>query len=167
MISETWPNRSAPANSRRAFRSGVACDLDLARALHRRCPAAVAELRRRRHHAMHRYITFFMLLTLVGCSSPIRSGRPLVGRWSTGCVMSQLGPSMSRFTFRSDQTCDVSFTAWFMRLSDCGTYRVDGDTIILQGRRKTSTMRFTFDGDHLLLREPGETFRLHKIGNAR
>ena len=116
---------------------------------------------------MHHYFTPLMLLALVGCSSPIRSDRPLVGRWSTGCVMSQLGPSMSRFTFHSDETCHVSFTAWFMRLSDSGTYRVDGDTITIQGKRKTSTMRFTFDGDHLILREPADTFRLHKIGNAR
>ena len=40
----TWSNQSAPANSRRAFRSRVAGDLFIARALHRRSPAAVAEL---------------------------------------------------------------------------------------------------------------------------
>ena len=70
-------------------------------------------------------------------------------------------------TARSDETCDMSFTAWFMRLSDSGTYRVDGDTITLQGKRKISTMSFKFHGDHLILTEPGDTFRLHKIGNAR
>jgi hypothetical protein len=37
------PNQSAPANSRRAFRSRVAGNLFIARALHRRSPAAVAE----------------------------------------------------------------------------------------------------------------------------
>ena len=41
---ETWPNQSAAANSRRAFRLRVAGDLTLAPALHRRAPAAVAEL---------------------------------------------------------------------------------------------------------------------------
>ena len=38
------PNRSAAANSRRAFRLRVAGDLTVAPALHRRSPAAVAEL---------------------------------------------------------------------------------------------------------------------------
>jgi hypothetical protein len=74
---------------------------------------------------------------------------------------------MSRFTFNSNETCEVSFTAWFIRLGDSGTYRVDGDTITIQGKRKTSTMRFRFDGDQLILREPGDAFRLHKIGDAR
>jgi len=81
--------------------------------------------------------------------------------------MSQLGPSMVRYTFRSDETCDASFTTWFMRLNDSGTYRVDGDTITLQGERKTTTSQFSFDGDHLILRDTGDTFHLHKIGDAR
>src|SRR5256885_4775819 len=42
----TWPNQSAAANSRRAFRVRVAGDLVVAPALHRRSPAAVAELGR-------------------------------------------------------------------------------------------------------------------------
>jgi len=41
-----WPNQSAPANTRRAFRLRVAGDLTVARALHRRGTAAVAELGR-------------------------------------------------------------------------------------------------------------------------
>jgi len=41
-----WPNQSAAANSRRAVRLRVAGDLEVARALHRRSPAAVAELGR-------------------------------------------------------------------------------------------------------------------------
>src|SRR6266567_3153923 len=40
------PNQSAAANSRRAFRLRVAGDLRVAPALHRRSPAAVAELGR-------------------------------------------------------------------------------------------------------------------------
>ena len=40
------PNQSAAANSRRAFRLRVAGDLEARRALHRRSPAAVAELGR-------------------------------------------------------------------------------------------------------------------------
>ena len=43
---KTWPNQSAAANSRRAFRLRVAGDLVIAPALHRRSPAAVAELGR-------------------------------------------------------------------------------------------------------------------------
>lgn len=81
-------------------------------------------------------------------------------------MMSQLGPSMSRYTFRSDETFDASFTTWFMRLTDTGSYRIDGDTITFTGKSKTSAMHFTFDGDHLILRD-SDTYTLHKIGNAK
>src|ERR1051325_5873150 len=100
---------------------------------------------------MHCFKTLLLMTALVGCSSPIRKDAPLVGRWSSGCVMSQVGPSMSRYTFRSDETFDASLTLWFMRFADSGSYRVDGDTITLLGKIKTSTMRFDFDGDHLIL----------------
>ena len=116
---------------------------------------------------MHRFIALLFLLVLVGCSSPIRKDAPLVGRWSTGCVMSQLGPSMTRYTFRSDQTFDLSFTASFFRLSGSGTYRIEDDRLLLTSPQKTNTARFGFDGDHLVIREGADTFRLHKIGDAR
>ena len=116
--------------------------------------------------ASGRALTLLLLAALTGCSSPIRKDAPLVGRWSTGCVMSQLGPSMSRYTFRSDETFDASFAMLFMRLTDTGSYRVDGDVITFTGKSKAWTMRFDFKGDHLMLRD-SDTYTLHKIGNAK
>ena len=117
---------------------------------------------------MHRLIELVTLLALVGCSSPIRNDAPLVGRWSTGCVMSQLGPSMTRYTFRSDQTFDSSFTTyWFLRLGASGIYVVEGDRLRFQTPDKTNTARLHFDGDHLVIQQGSDTFRLHKIGNAQ
>ena len=81
--------------------------------------------------------------------------------------MSQLGPSMTRYTFRSDQTFDGTFTAWFIRLGGSGTYLVEGERLILQTPDKTNTARFQFDEDHLVIHEGSDTFRLHKIGNAK
>ena len=81
--------------------------------------------------------------------------------------MSQLGPSMTRYTFQSDQTFDLSFTAWFFRMSGSGTYRIEDDRLLFETPQKTNTARFSFDGDHLVIRERADTFRLHKIGDAR
>jgi hypothetical protein len=118
---------------------------------------------------MHRFIPIGFLAFLLSCSTSNRPATgPLVGRWSTGCSMGQLGPSMTRYTFRSDYTFDVSFTAWFLclRLGRSGTYVVEGDRLLLQTPHKTNEIRFSFDGDDLVLKERLKTFRLHRIGRA-
>ena len=115
---------------------------------------------------MNRFMILLFVLTMTACASPIQKDAPLVGRWSTGFVMSQLGPRMTRYTFRSDNTFDLSFTTWFMRASDSGPYHSDAETITLIGEQKTSTLRLHFDGDDLVLRD-SDTYRLHKIGNAK
>src|SRR5437773_6850509 len=66
-------NQSAAANRRRAFRLRVAGDLVVAPALHRRSPAAVAELGR---YVIMRRIA---LIILVGLSSLLLLGCP--ARW--------------------------------------------------------------------------------------
>src|SRR5882724_2494570 len=116
---------------------------------------------------MHRFI-MLLFVAGAGCSSPIRKDAPLIGRWSTGCAMSQLGPSMTRYTFRSDQTFTGSFTTcWFLRLGGSGTYAVEGDRLRLQTTDRTNTARFYFDGDHLVIHEGSDTFRLRKLGDAK
>ena len=81
--------------------------------------------------------------------------------------MSQLGPSMTRYTFRSDQTFNLSYTAWFFRISGSGTYRIEDNRLLFATPQKTNTARFSFDGDRLVIREGVDTFHLHKIGDAR
>jgi|GEM_PF-5178857 len=115
---------------------------------------------------MNRFIILLFVLTMTACASPIQKDAPLVGRWSTGFVMSQLGPSITRYTFRSDNTFHLSFTTWFMRASDSGSYHSHGEVITLTGEQKTLTLRFHFEGDDLVLRD-SDTYHLHKIGNAK
>src|SRR6266436_1550291 len=59
-------NQSAAANSRRAFRLRVAGDLEVAPALHRRSPAAVAELGRWAAFAMRYSGLMLALFCLAG-----------------------------------------------------------------------------------------------------
>src|SRR5437867_3633768 len=67
------PNKSAAANSRRAFRLRVAGNLCITPALHRRSPAAVAELGRSAastHHTnMNRYRYTVVALTVLALSA--------------------------------------------------------------------------------------------------
>src|SRR5690349_17541885 len=117
---------------------------------------------------MQRIVVIALLLLLAGCSTPRPSANqdPLVGKWSTGRIMSQLGPSRTRVTFRSDHTFSMSSRAFFIPFRNRGTYRVDGAKILFEGKHPHS-MGFHFEGEHLILTEPGDTFTLHRTGNAR
>jgi len=51
---------------------------------------------------------FVLALSLSGCASSPRSSvvgaNPLAGRWSTGCALSQAGPSVTKVTLKPDGT---------------------------------------------------------------
>lgn len=112
---------------------------------------------------MRRLVTAAGLALLIGCAtSHPPSAHPLIGRWSTDEVMSQLGPSTTTYTFRSDGTFDLSFAA-FVGLSTSGRYSTDGDTITFRTQQKTSKARFHFDGGVLVVEERTDVFRLHRM----
>ncbi len=54
----------------------------------------------------------------------------------------------------------------FIVMNDQGTYRVDGDKIYFEGKSRR-TMGFRFEDGYLILTEPGDTFKLRRVGGAR
>ena len=81
-------------------------------------------------------------------------------------MRSQLGRSKTTAIFRSDQTFKMSVTLPFMTIDDEGTYKVSGNKIDFNGRSKR-TMGYRFEGELLILTEPGDTFKLHRIRTER
>ena len=90
----------------------------------------------------------------------------IIGEWRTGEVLSQLGPSVTAYTFNSNGTFSVAttFTQGGMpAMSATGTYSVITNRIVMVGRRRTNSAAFAFEGETLVLNEgPAKIFRLTK-----
>jgi hypothetical protein len=122
------------------------------------------------------------LLVLLGCASSSGSGAvradlgippALLGRWSTGLQMSQLGPSVVRLTLRPDGSCELRFHSVFIHLGTRGTCRTEGDKLLLEKTKCPVedapclvALRFELDRDHLVItEESGAVYRYHRIGH--
>ena len=90
----------------------------------------------------------------------------IIGEWQTGEVLSQLGPSVSTYTFNTNGTFRVAtrFTQGLMpAMSGSGTYTVTTNKIFMVGRGRTNAATDTFEGKTLVINEgPAEIFRLTK-----
>ena len=107
-------------------------------------------------------ITGFVL-TLAGIASGQTNS--LVGVWSTGEVLSQLGPSVTSFTFDTNGSFTVAtkFTqGQIPDMSATGTYHVTTNTITMITGTRTNTDSYSFEGSTLVIDEgrPSKVFRL-------
>jgi hypothetical protein len=111
-------------------------------------------------------VGFFILLT--ACSSitptPPQATSPIVGRWTTGGQMSQIGPSVTKLSLNADGTFVLCFRSFLLWGSDRGKYRVEGNRLFLDGKKCACVDTFTLDGDTLVVvEESGDTFRYHRV----
>ncbi len=117
---------------------------------------------------MRMTLTVGFLILLTACSSitppPSQATSPIVGRWTTGSQMSQIGPSITKLTLNADGTFVLRFRSFLLWGSDRGTYRVEGNRLFLDGKKCACVDTFTLGADVLVVvEESGDTFRYHRI----
>ena len=95
----------------------------------------------------------------------------LAGTWSSGFVMSQLGPGFEWVTYN----CDCTYKARSMVLmlviplagSQTGWYTLSGDKLIKESRGVTAPLRteslYHFEGNRLIVQEGSTTIRYRKV----
>ena len=90
----------------------------------------------------------------------------IIGEWRTGKVLSQLGPSVTAYTFNTNSTFRVAttFTQGAMpAMGATGTYSVVTNRIFMVARGRTNSAAFTFEGETLVLNQgPAKIFKLTK-----
>jgi hypothetical protein len=95
----------------------------------------------------------------------------LVGTWSSGAVMSQLGPGFERVTY----DCDCTYKARSLILmlviplggTQTGWYTSSGDKLITESSGVTAPLRlessYRFEGDRLVVQQGTVTTRYRKV----
>jgi hypothetical protein len=91
----------------------------------------------------------------------------VVGEWSTGEVLSQLGPSVTSYTFATNGSFTVAtkFTqGQIPTMSASGVYHATTNAIIMITNSHTNTVYYRFEGSTLVIDEgrPSKVFRLTK-----
>ena len=90
----------------------------------------------------------------------------IIGEWRTGEVLSQLGPSITAYTFSTNSTFRVATTftqGGMTAMGATGTYSVVTNRVFMVARGRTNSAAFTFEGETLVLNEgPAKIFRLTK-----
>ncbi len=109
-------------------------------------------------------ITGFIMSAATFASGQTNS---IIGEWSTGEVLSQLGPSVTSYTFARDGsfTAATQFTQGLIpNMSKAGTYRATTNTITMTLGERTKTASYYFEGSTLVIDEgiPSKVFRLTK-----
>ena len=116
--------------------------------------------------ATHRHFFLFILLVSLLSCHRATTDSTLIGKWKTDTVMSQLGPSVTEFTFREDGTfaLSTSFTWAIPTITAGGQYRIKGNEIIMFTPEKESTATFSFEGHDVLIIDDGpvDRFRLKR-----
>ena len=105
-------------------------------------------------------------LTLTLCRGLAADTNSIIGEWRTGMVLSQLGPSVTTYTFNTNGTFRVAMTltqGTLPAIGATGTYTVVANRIIKVVRGRTNSSAFSFEGKTLVLKEgASEVFRLTK-----
>ena len=91
----------------------------------------------------------------------------IVGEWSTSEILSQLGPSVTSYSFTASGSFTVTtkFThGQIPDMSATGTYHATANTITLVADSRTNTASYHFESATLVIDEgrPSKIFRLTK-----
>jgi hypothetical protein len=103
--------------------------------------------------ATHRRVLLFSLLASLLACHHATTDRTLLGQWKTDTVMSQLGPSVTAFTFREDGTFTVStrFKTPVPAITASGQYRIEGNRLVMFLPETESAATFSFESDDVLI----------------
>ena len=89
----------------------------------------------------------------------------ILGEWTTGKVLSQLGESITQYRFNNDGSFTITTTLIQMnqKLSGKGSFETNGDQLILKSPNKESKSTYYFEGNDLIIIESdGDKFRLKR-----
>lgn len=99
---------------------------------------------------------------------PATTTGSLVGRWVSAPTPSQMGEIIHTYEFGADGRYSMSLEfvqARIPKMESAGTYDARDGTLRLQREGKetsSSSMRYAFEGNELVLRERSDTYRLRK-----
>ena len=103
------------------------------------------------------------ICVVASCAGPKAFDTRLIGNWETDNTLGQLGESITRYAFAADGTFEVSVTLIQTKqiLSAEGTYRTEGNTLILSGPNEETRSTYSFEDDLLIIDEGNdEIYRL-------